>query len=145
MILDANFLPQFPDRFSDLLAVGGKLERVVKVKKRVLRLSRALVSFCARHKTLHARWVHTKRVRGCARSLVVLTTPSLTPAKVEQKMQLELRKLCVKVFILMMGKALERVTISVRGVPKLTLSEEHVAILEQFVQQNQSAKETGIN
>ena len=140
MILDANFLPQFPDRFSDLLAVGSQLERVVKVKKRILCFTRALVSFCARHKTLHARWVHTERVRGCARSLMVLTSPSLTSAKVEQKMQLELRKLRAYVFVLMVGKALKRVAISVRGLAKLTLSEEHVAILEEFVQQNQSAK-----
>jgi len=134
MILNADLLPQFPYRFPDLLAARTELERVIEVKKRIFGLSCALVSFCARHQSLHARWVHAKRVRSCIGSLMVLASSSLTSAEIEQKMELKRGKLRAQLLILVTRKALERVTISVRSVPKLSLSEEHVAILKEFVQ-----------
>ena len=134
MILNADLLPQFPDRFPDLLAARTQLERVIKVKKRIFGLSCALVSFCARHKSLHARWVHAKRARGGISSLMVLASPSLTSTEIEQKMELKRGKLRAQLLILVTRKALERVTISVRSVSKLGLSEEHVSILKEFVQ-----------
>ena len=134
MILNADLLPQFPDRFPDLLTARTQLECVIKVKESIFGLSCALVSFCARYKSLHARWVHAKRVRGGIGSLVVLASSSLTSTEIEQKMELKRGKLRAQLLILVTRKALERVTISVRSISKLGLSEEHVSILKEFVQ-----------
>ena len=134
MILNADLLSQFPDRFPDLLAARTELQRVIEVKERVFSLPRALMSLGARHEPLHARWMHSECAGGCDGSLMVVTTSPLTSAEVEQEMQLELGELRAQLLVLVMRKALERVAISVRGVPELRLSEEHVAILEEFVQ-----------
>ena len=134
MILNADLLSQFPDRFPDLLASRTELQSVIEVRERVLGLPRTLMSLSARHEPLHAHWMLSERAGCCDGSLMVVTSSPLTSAEVEQEMQLELGELHAQLLVLVMRKALERVAISVRGVPELRLSEEHVAILEEFVQ-----------
>ena len=89
---------------------------------------------------------------GVARGLVVVSAPALAPAQVEQQVEAEGGELRGQLLLLLRGQLLqllprpghrgqplESVAVAVAGLGEVALPVQHVAVLQQLVQQDQSA------
>ena len=82
---------------------------------------------------------------GVARGLVVVSAPALAPAQVEQQVEAEGGELRGQLLLQLLprpghrGQPLEGVAVAVAGLGEVALPVQHVAVLQQLVQQDQSA------
>ena len=91
---------------------------------------------------------------GVARGLVVVSAPALAPAQVEQQVEAEGGELRGQLLLLLLLRGqllqllprpghrwqpLEGVAVAVAGLGEVALPVQHVAVLQQLVQQDQSA------
>ena len=139
-ILTSYFLLKPHYSFTYLFTCRRELQAMVKVLQSFLHFSSSLVGLSPGYEAFHTAGLGGQGRGGVVGGLVVVTQPPLTPAEVEQEVDVDLREVLVEALLLLQRDPLQGVAVPVGRVCQLVLPVQNVSILQQLVQQDQSRR-----